>query len=322
MRKRVKRLLSGMVVLTLSGLVFAQGGQQPRTATAASIARTADGKPDLSGIWKTSSSTAGALQLTAWGIDKFNYNKHPKGGARPELDPIMHCYRPGLVRLGPPLLVPAASIRVTIDSQSVPFPGGPTQFDAIDIRSTPGKLWILHQYNHEIRQIFSDGRGHPEEYEKLAFEDLENDLAATQFNGHSIGKWDGDVFVVDTTLLRNVVWLDNLGHEFRNLRVAERFRRLDAETLEIERTLTDPIALARPYTTRTILKLTPKLDFQANEICDQYYKRDIGFGFSGLLGINSHPWQSPEEKPNATWTGDNDTPAVESAAPNGENREP
>ena len=128
-----------------------------------------------------------------------------------------------------------------------------------------------------------------------------DDLLSQWWNGHSVSTWDGDVFVVDTTNIRNETWLDNLGHEYRQLHLVERFRRLDAETLEIERTFTDPVALAKPYVTTATLKLTRDLTFQENVICDQYYVRKPGFGFGGLLGINDHPWQSPEENPNATW---------------------
>ena len=165
--------------------------------------------------------------------------------------------------------------------------------DLIQIAYAPRKVWMIYEYNQEVRQIFTDGRKH------LPVDP--DDLLSQWWNGHSVGTWDGDGFVVDTTNARNETWLDNLGHEHRQLHLVERFRRLDAETLEIERTLTDPIALAKPFVTTATLKLTPNLTFQENVICDQYYARKPGFGFGGLLGINDHPWQSPEENSNATW---------------------
>lgn|GEM_PF-5606670 len=297
MKIRFISLFAGTVVLTFMIVVCAEAAQQPGTGAAKPIPRTADGKPDLSGTWKTVSSKAGPMQLTAWGVDRYNYNKLPKGnGAHPEFDPVMHCYEPGLARIGPPLQVPDKSIRVWIDGESVPFPGGAAAMDAIEIAYAPKKIWIVYQYNHEIRLVYTDGRKHPQEYE-----DVENDLTTTWFNGFSTGSWEGDVFVIDTTNLHNVAWLDNLGHEFRKEHVVERFRRVDAETLEIERTITDPVGLAKPYVTHATLKLTPNLTFHANVLCEQYYFRDINYGFSGLMGINGHPWQTPVETPNPTW---------------------
>ena len=292
MRPSLKAML---LVFAFSALVSAQTPTAPTaSAKAKSIPRTPDGKPDLSGIWKTTSFKIDPVLLTAWGTERWEYNKLPKGnGARPELDPIMHCYRPGLARIGPPLLVPAKSVVVRIDGESVPAPGGPASMDAIQIAYAPHKIYMLYQYNQEVRQIFTDGRKHPEIDE--------DDLLSMWWNGYSTGTWDGDTFVVDTTNIRNETWLDNAGHEHRKLHLVERIRRVDADTLEIDRTFTDPVGLAKPYTTHATLKLSPRLTFQENVVCDQYYERKVGFGFGGLLGINDHPWQSPEESPNATW---------------------
>jgi hypothetical protein len=281
-------------VLACSTVALAQTTPQLGAAAGKAVPRTSDGKPDLSGIWKTVGSKVEPMQLTAWAAERYNYNKLPKGeGARTELDPIMHCYRPGVARIGPPLLVPASSIRVRIEGESVPFPDGPAAFDVIQISYAPRKIFVLHQYNQESRQIFMDGRKHPEVFE--------DDLLTMWWNGHSTGAWDGDTLVVDTTAIRNETWLDNQGHEQRSLRLVERFRPVDADTLEIERTFTDAIALAKPYVTRATLKLSKDLTFTENVVCDQYYVRKIGVGFGGLLGINDHPWQSAEENPNATW---------------------
>ena len=300
---KMRLLGSVLVVLAFSAVGLAQA-RQPAAAGAKTIPRTSDGKPDLSGVWKTVDSNSVPMQLTAWGMDRFNYNKLPKAnGVRAELDPIRHCYLPGLARIGPPLQVPADSIRVRIEGQSVPFPGGPSQFDVIEIRNARNKVWMIYQFNQEVREIYTDGRKHPEV--------VEDDLLTRWWNGHSVGSWDGDTFVVDTANLRDEVWLDNVGHEHRDLHVVERFRRVDAETLEVERTLTDAMALAKPYTTKTTLKLRPDVTFQENVVCDQYYMRRLGFGFGGLLGISAHPWQLPEERPNPTWNGENGTPAAD-----------
>ena len=294
MKNRLMGSIFWVVVVACSAVVLAPTAQQPGAAGAKPVPRTPDGKPDLSGIWKTVSSRVEPMELTDWGIDRFNYNKAPHGNfGRAELDPLMHCYRPGLARIGPPLRVPASSVRVRFEGESVPPPGGPAEIDAIQIAYAPRKVWVIYQFNQEVRQIFTDGREHPEV--------IEDDLLSMWWNGHSVGSWDGDTLVVDTTNIRNETWLDDQGHEHRKLHIVDRFRRVDAETLEIERTLSDPIALAKPHKTYATLKLRPNLAFQENVVCDQYYERKIGFGFGGLLGINAHPWQMPEEAPNSTW---------------------
>jgi len=266
----------GVVIVAWWGAGLAEAQQ--------GIPRTPDGKPDLSGTWRTVSSSVSPMQLTPMGLEKYNYNKLPRGtGARPELDPSLHCYRPGLARLGPPLLLPDESTVVRVDGEDLPPQGGVTALDAIMIRSTPRKVWMIYQYNQEARQIFTDGREHPE---------VDPDDVSTQWwNGYSTGTWDGDVFVVTTTNLRNETWLDNLGHENRELKIVERIRRVDGETLQIDRTLTDPITLARPYTTTATLKAASNLKFVENVVCGQYYIRKFAFGYDGLLGINIHPWQ-------------------------------
>ena len=103
--------------------------------------------------------------------------------------------------------------------------------------------------------------------------------------------------VVDTVGLRDESWLDTGGHEHSaQLHVVERLRRLDERTLEIQRTLTDPIALAKPFITNVTMRLRPNLDFNENMDGRQYdctqfmvRKPTFGEGENGLLGISDHP---------------------------------
>ena len=184
--------------------------------------------------------------------------------ARIEYDPIYHCYPPGLVRLGPPSdTVTGAGVR------------------SLQIIQSPGRVTLVYGQRNSVRYIYTDEREHPKPLELT-------------WNGHSIGKWDGDTFVVDTIGLRDESWLDTAGHEHSTeLHVVERFRRIDAANLEIERTLADPVALAKPYTSRVVLRLNP--NYTRNEYtdndCMQYMIRKPAFGKGegGLLGISDHP---------------------------------
>jgi hypothetical protein len=235
--------------------------------------RTADGQPELSGTW----TPAGAgqrhieLDMTTWGDAQYLWNTEPiihQGYYEPierqriELDPIFHCFPPGLVRLGPP-------------ADTVGGGGG------LEIIQTPGLVTMIFQRRNAIRFIYTDGREHPRPLELT-------------WNGHSIGRWEGDTLVVDTVGIRDEGWITSDGHEHSmHLHVVERFRRVDAGTLEIERTLSDPIALAKPYTGRTVLRLSPQftLNDNGNNDCTQYMVRKPGFGkgMNGLLGISEQP---------------------------------
>ncbi len=281
MKNRLMSSMFGFVVFAFSTVVLAQ------TAQAQAIPRTTDGKPDLSGTWTGGGDTSGGvfagqhsgkgtMELTKWGRDKFNWNRSPEAAnnpgvyrgqhARVDQDPVYHCYPAGLVRLGPPRDM---------------FSLGSGRRGVIEIIQTTGKVIILFQFQHEVRQIYTDGREHPKNLELT-------------WNGHSIGRWDGDTLVVDTIGIRDESWLDTGGHEHSTqLHVVERFRRVDADTLEIERTLTDPIALANPFTVRVVLQFSPDKDLDDNVgyDCTQFMVRKPAFGEGegGLMGISEPP---------------------------------
>ncbi len=281
MKNRLMGSIFWVVVLFYSTVVLAQ------TAQAQAIPLTTDGKPDMSGTWFGGRQTTGGLfagqhsgqgtmELTKWGRDKYTWNRGPEAANAPgvyggqkvrvDQDPTYHCYPGGLVRLGPPTRLIAT--------------GGGGLYEIIQ---TPSKVILLFQYHHEVRQIFTDGREHPKNLELT-------------WNGHSIGRWDGDTLVVDTIGLRDESWLDSAGHEHSTqLHIVERFQRVDAETLEIERTISDPIALAKPFTMGVVLKLSPDKDLDDNinggYDCTQFMMRKPAFGegIGGVMGISEPP---------------------------------
>ena len=82
---------------------------------------------------------------------------------------------------------------------------------------------ILYEGNiHSFRQIFMDGRPHPEDPDPTWW-------------GHSIGHWEKDTLVVDTIGFNDLFWFDFLGHPHtEQLHTVERYRRTDMNTMEIE----------------------------------------------------------------------------------------
>ncbi|HYR85453.1 MAG TPA: hypothetical protein VE422_15305 [Terriglobia bacterium] len=73
-----------------------------------------------------------------------------------------------------------------------------------------------------------------------------------------MGKWEGDTLVVDSVGFKDSTWLDGVGHPHtEELRVTERVRRVDPETLQIDFTFDDPVAYTRPWTAQHTFKLVP-----------------------------------------------------------------
>ena len=190
MRNRVGTfILAGLAALALSSALPAQTGQQPGSAKPPAASAPAP-EHDLSGVWNMHSTpaqrkytgstyTAEPPDMTAWGTEKYNANKPSNGPRTHSLketdDPVLkQCLPPGTPRI-----------------YLQPFP--------FQIVQTPKEILMLFEYDHTIRQIFVDGRAHPE------------DVTPT-YMGHSIGKWDGDALVVDTVGFNDKTWLDRDGH--------------------------------------------------------------------------------------------------------------
>jgi hypothetical protein len=178
--------------------------------------KTADGHPDLSGVWMP--NTRGLQDLAA-GMTPPDIPYQPwadqivkdrANGARGKEDPAAHCV-PGM----PKLIV-------------LPYP--------YKIFQTAGTTIILYEGFTTFRQIFTDGRALPKDPQP-------------SWLGYSVGKWDGDTFVVDTVGINDRTWMDNAGRPHSDaLHTIERYRRRDFGTLEVTLTIDDPKAYTRPWT--------------------------------------------------------------------------
>jgi hypothetical protein len=199
---------------------------------AAPAPRTADGRPDLSGIWEPAKNRPctgptgcpdGAPQ------EYFNIGWSLKGGLpyQPSTaalvksrsaqdsddDPATHCLPMGIVH-----------------TYTTPFLKKMIQ--------TPGLLVIITERNASYRQIFTDGRPLPEDPQP-------------SFNGYSTGKWEGDTLVVESSGFQDGIWLDHNGSPLTEAaKMTERFRRVNFGRLEIEITVDDPKSYTRPWTVK------------------------------------------------------------------------
>jgi hypothetical protein len=187
--------------------------------------RAADGKPDLSGVWRVKQTTYLTYvtsdlkpdEIRPWAAALF---KQREDDYRKDSDGIA-CLPPG----------PKAGI----SGLGLPM----------KIVQTPNLVVVLYEYETIYRQIFTDGRGLPEDPNPT-------------WMGYSIGHWEGDTLVVSTAGYNDRTTLDLGGHPHTEaLRVTERFHRRDVGHIDLQVTLDDPKAYARSWTLPVELDLMP-----------------------------------------------------------------
>lgn len=128
------------------------------------------------------------------------------------------------------------------------------------IVQTPGLTAILFENFTDFRQIFTDGRGYPPE------------TAGTWF-GYSLGRWEGDDFVVESLGFNGKTWLDDGGHpSSEEMKTTERFRRKDFGHLEIEFTFNDPKSYTKPWSVTVPFALLADTEIIEN-VCEN--EKDI-----------------------------------------------
>jgi hypothetical protein len=208
--------------------------------------RTADGKPDLSGVWMHETTTIAEMKrLFGAAVDAEIATSVPGM----ELDTV-HKYAVSLLAdfklneqpltpLGGKLFLQNLKGRdpTRVCAEPPPFPLAGLLSEPIKIVQAPRLTLVLYEAGNLHRQIYTDGRALPQEVNFPAY------------LGYSIGRWDRDAFVVETAGFNDRVQLDILGHpRSEELRVTERFRRIDFGHLDMEVTFTDPQMYAKPIT--------------------------------------------------------------------------
>ena len=155
------------------------------------------------------------------------------------------------------------------DPTGVCLPPGPSRaFTApfpFMLVQQPKGIGLLFEYQTIWRMIYMDGRGHPEDIADYP-----------EFMGHSIGRWEGDILVVDTVGIDERSWLDTAGHEHSGkLHLTERFRRAGENTLTWTVTFDDPVFFSRPWSlTRTFTRFDAAKDRIMPYVCTEN-NRDV-----------------------------------------------
>jgi len=206
-----------------------------RAADAPAIPRMADGKPDFTGFYNIPYTP----NMARGKEDEVPYTERGrKAYADHDFkdDPTANCWFPGVPRI-----------------MQSPYPA--------QIAQTKDYLFILFEYMHMFRAIPLDGRPHPANMEP-------------SFMGDSVGHWEGDTIVVDTTMLKDApwTWLDTAGHQHSDaLHVIEHFRRLP-DKVDYDFVVDDPKMYTKPWTNArplTPLKMTPGLPELIEYNCDE-----------------------------------------------------
>jgi len=252
------------LVAALSSTLLAQWPNHPdptvpRTAKGdvnldAPTPRTADGKPDFSGLWQGDNAAPG---------------RGTPPPAEPDAPPAAGFRDIGQNIKGGLPFTPAGQEmlkkRVGDNSKDNPeawcLPMGIVQFHTQGAPrkfvQTPKLMIILYEASSGMRQIFMDGRkaptGDPQPW----------------YYGYSTGRWEGDTLVVETTHMREDGWLDIIGSPVTDAAtITERIRRPTYGRMTIDVTVNDPKAYTKPWTVRVNQRIMPEQEI-IEFICEE-----------------------------------------------------
>jgi hypothetical protein len=219
--------LATITALALSTALLAapQNAAAPRQP---SLPRTADGKPNLQGIWQASSTAAADLQDHGASLNMLAGRSVVVGGEIPyqqwaarqkaenfrnrlTADPLSKCFMPGVPR-----------------AMYLDFP--------FQIFQTPKAVAITFEWQMYYRLIYTDDSHH--------FTD-----GSDFWMGDSRGRWEGDTLVVDVANFTDGTWLDMAG-DFHSgaLHVVERYRMTGPDTIQYQATMEDAKVFTKAWT--------------------------------------------------------------------------
>ena len=224
-------LLAGLV---FSSVAFAQTARpQPSGAPNGQTAPVP--RRDLSGIWDAQGA----------GVHPLGFS-HLRPAFTPLGEKMFRANKPGRG-------ITEVPVGLTNDPLDSCDPGGFPRANLFELRAvqivqTSNQVLILYEYQRVWRVIWTDGRDLPKDPDPNLY-------------GYSVGKWvDDATLVVQTVGLDDRTWLDNSGDPHSSdLRVEERFHRVDHDTLQLTVTIDDPAVYTKPWTAGdpVALKLQP-----------------------------------------------------------------
>jgi hypothetical protein len=201
--------------------------------------RLADGKPDLQGRWGGSNS-GDDIEETEY-IDATTppaetWVADPPDGKLPYQPWALaerNRHRAGLARGWPG----ETGERLYVDPQTFCLKTVPRYAQrGFELLQQPNQVIQMLNWGHYWRSIPITDRPHPGSTAKF-------------WLGNPRGRWDGDTLVVEVTNLNGKMWLDSVGNFYSdNAKVTERFRLVEANTIDYTVTIEDPTVFTRPVT--------------------------------------------------------------------------
>jgi hypothetical protein len=209
-----------LLLLSLAAVVRAQGDRD-RVRERYETSGTGDAKfdpRDLSGIWT------------------LTRNDHTLGTPPPPLTPAGQAAKAGRR----PDTPGAFGNAPWYSCNPMGFPRLLNDDEPMEFVMLRDRIFQFFQWEHRVRVLWTDGRPLP------SGDNLEN--LGPAWYGHSVAAWKGNMLVVNTVGLDERAWLDNQGNpKSFHARIEETWRRIDANTLELQLTLHDPQYYAAPY---------------------------------------------------------------------------
>ena len=198
----------------------------PAAGHTAALPRTADGRPNLAGVWQVRNRAAVDLQdhvarhnmpagrgVVEGGEIPYQpaalAKKRQNFATRQTADPLAQCYMPGVPR---------------IMYMEWPF----------QIHQTRDHVAMTFEWSQVFRLIYTNGSTHPE--------------GIDFWMGDSRGRWEGDTLVVDVRNFNDRTWFDMAGNfHSEALQLVERYTMTDPDTIRYEVTIEDPKVFTRPW---------------------------------------------------------------------------
>ena len=263
------RSLMALVVLTVAGPAYLFGQGQPTALSKSTAAAGTFNPRDIGGYWtrnpqeflgRSSPPCADCREpasgygyglnvppFTPEGQKRFDANGTGKGwapdSAQALANPQVHI---GRRRGVPPAL--GNDPQATCNPDGIPrlLLMTPAPYEIV---VNQDRVFQFFEWTWAHREVWTDGRALPEKIDYVP-----------RWFGYSVGRWEGDTFVVNSNGFDERSWVDSFGYPHSDqMKLEERYRLRDHDTLELQLTLTDPVIYTRPWVSEVkVNKRVPK----------------------------------------------------------------